>query len=96
VPTVHRAFRFVPGSEQIMLDRPLRPSALASGDWSQLPPTALINVMLMSGRLERHSKRTSLALVCTSWAEAVEAADALHHELYLNRCVVDHLSDCSG
>jgi hypothetical protein len=35
----------------IMLDRPL-PSALASRDWSQLPPTALINVVLMSGRLK--------------------------------------------
>jgi hypothetical protein len=53
---------------------------MADMDWSQLPKAAIGNLMLIAGQSGRHG-RDSLALVCSSWAEAVAAADALVDEL---------------
>jgi hypothetical protein len=44
-------------------------------DWSQLPLPALTNLMLQAGQSSRHGKH-SCALVCSSWADAVDAAAA--------------------
>jgi hypothetical protein len=56
----------------------------ANMDWSELPKPALINFALIASQSLRHG-RHSLALVCSSWADAVAAADALVDELDVYR-----------
>jgi hypothetical protein len=53
-------------------------------EWSQLPMPALTNLMLKAGQSARHG-RNSLALVCISWAEAVDEAAAESKELIVDR-----------
>jgi hypothetical protein len=62
-------------------------SSMAGRDWSQLPPTGLANLMLVCGQSSRHGSN-SLALVCSTWAEAVAAAALLRDKLDVHRCVI--------
>jgi hypothetical protein len=52
--------------------------------WSQLPESILINVVRIVGQSCTHG-RHSLALVCSSWAAAIAADDALVKNLDVYR-----------
>lgn len=60
---------------------------MAGMDWSQLPEIAMVNLVRAAGQSGRHGRHI-LALVCSSWAEAVAAANALVDELDVDRCVM--------
>jgi hypothetical protein len=60
---------------------------MAGMDWSQLPEIAMVNLVRAAGQSGRHGRHI-LTLVCSSWAEAVAAANALVDELDVDRCVM--------